>query len=245
MIVANQRPNPQKNNVAPIFTPQELELQRLAEFGRLSAFLIHDLSTPLTAAVITLEQLLAERPNKLIKQASRDLKQLERYVVAAKNQLRGESKLSSFSLTIAIHQVIMLLSGRAQHEQVKVLAKTIGSVYLRGDKAKFQQIMANLINNAIESYEGISSRAKIIEVNVVLTKDNQVSITVLDHGKGIKSKDLAKIFNAFYSTKKTIHRGLGLGLVSVKQFVEHDFRGRILVKSEPGDGTSFNLLLPL
>ena len=105
-----------RRNVTTGSSTKDLELQRLAEFGRVSASLIHDMSSPLTAAAITLDQVFAEQPNKLIKQASRDLRQLERYVIAAKHQLTGDSVPTSFSLTIAIHQVIMLLSSRPYSE---------------------------------------------------------------------------------------------------------------------------------
>lgn len=222
----------------------EIELRRLAEFGRVSATLIHELSTPLTAASITLEQLRQERSVSLVRRAQRDLKQLERYLNAARQQLKGQSEPTSFSLTVAIHQVVMILSARARSLDVKLLINTVGSVRLYGDKVKFQQIIANLINNAIDSYEGGSNRPRLVKVQVEAHKTFAV-VSVSDYGKGISRMELGRVFNPFYSTKAGAVKSLGIGLATVKRYIEQDFNGSIKVKSRTNYGSSFDLRLPL
>ena len=224
---------------------QEMELQRMAEFGRLGASLIHEMSTPLTAAALTLDQIRSEQPNVLLKKARQDIRQLERYVSAAKNQLKGESHETSFSLTVAIHQVVMLLSARAKSSNTKILVNTIGSIRLYGDVVKFHQIMANLINNAIEAYDEQTDFGRIVTISVSRPHQNSVSIVVSDNAKGIAPKDKARIFDPFFTTKQGKGRGLGIGLATVKKYVEVDFRGSIRVKSKLSAGTSFSVNIPL
>ena len=174
---------------------RDLHYFQLVELGRLSASLIHEISTPLTAVSLTIEELHRERPDKLIRKARKDIKYLEEYVDAARQQLSGDSNKSSFSMTIAIHQVVMLLGSRAKTKNTKILIQTIGSIRLFGERVKFQQIIANLINNAIESYDDIYDRQKIVNVKVSIGKYNTVQITVSDQGKGISNKDKEKIFD--------------------------------------------------
>lgn len=224
----------------------QLEMQRMAEFGRVSASLIHDLSTPLTAATLTLDQIKVQQSSdSLMKRARQDLKVLERYVSAARKQLQGESNNINFSLTVAIHQIVMLLSSRAKTQDVKLLVDTKATVRLYGDQIKFNQIMANLINNAIEAYDGIDHCPRIVTISVHLPRPNIVNIVVSDKGIGIKTKDKARIFEPFYSTKHGGDKGLGLGLANVKYYVVNDFNGKITAHYKPSSGTRFIITLPL
>ncbi len=223
---------------------QNNELLRLAEFGRVSAGLIHEMSTPLTAAVLTLDELKFEHRSSLIKRARRELKLIEDYVSAARKQLKGESNKRSFSLTIAIHQVVILLSGKAKERRVKILVNSIGSVRLYGDPVKFHQILANLLSNAIDAYDGVEGRPKVVMISVERAGSRSVKLSVSDNGQGIERKDQNHIFEPFYTQKKA-NRGLGLGLATVKQYVEQDFNGKISVKSKLSHGTKFTVRLPL
>ncbi len=220
------------------------EFQRFAEFGRLSAGLIHDISTPLCAAVLTLDELRTESPNVKIRRARQDLHQLERYIVAARKQLKNESSKTTFSLTIVIHQVAMLLTPRAKVHNIKLIVNTIASIRLYGDQVKLHQALSNLINNAIESYDDSSEYNRVVKISVSKTS-SRVIIKVTDYGKGIKQKDLQKIFEPFYSTKQEIGRGIGIGLATVKQNIEQEFDGKITVNSKYQKGTCFSISIPV
>lgn len=105
-------------------------------------------------------------------------------------------------------------------------------------------IMRNLVSNAIES---LGSEQERLVINFKIEDTNEsIIITVADNGKGIKEKDLELIFKPGYSTKfndKTgdIYRGLGLTLV--KDIVENQFCGSIVVESTYGEGTTFVIKL--
>lgn len=220
------------------------ELRRYAEFGRVSAGLIHELSTPLSAAALTLDEIKLEYPSSLVQRARKDIKQLEKYILAARKQLKGETCNTTFSLTIAIHQVVMLLSGRAKISNVKLVVNSIGSVRLHGDPVKFHQVLCNLILNAIEAYDGTAIEHRVVTILVRQTS-KAASITVSDNAKAISRKDRQRIFKPFYSTKQGLDRGLGIGLLTVKQYVEHDFKGKIKVRSNHATGTSFTVVVPM
>lgn len=237
---------PSDHQVLKLRDPQAIsdqELIRWAQFGRILAGLIHELSTPLTAAALTLDQLQHENHDRLIKEARRDLRQLERYVVAARNQLRGESSSISFSLNAAIRQVVKLFSSRAKTENVKLVVKLSGNIRMHGDLVKFHQIIANLINNAIDACE-YSANQRVVKIDSSLL--NQcATISVSDSGSGIEPENLSKIFEPFYSTKSTYGCRLGVGLDLVKRYIEYDFKGTIKVQSEVNTGTHFVLSIPV
>ena len=221
---------------------RKLELRRLAELGRISASLIHEMSTPLSSVTLTLDIMRQEKSSAQLIRARKDLRVLETYISAAKKQIKAESNQSNFSLTVAIHQVVMLLSSRAKMEHIKILVKTIGSIRLNGDLVKFHQIMANLINNAIESYEGCLDNPRLITITVNQLPSNDLLISVIDQGQGIRPNDKLRIFDPFYSRKE--QQGMGIGLAIVKQYVEQDFKGKVSVSSRVNENTNFSLILP-
>ena len=220
------------------------ELKRLADFGRVSADLIHEISTPLTSASLTLDQLKEEHSEDLIRRIQHDLKQLEHYVSVARRQLKGEIVISDFSLTVSIHQVVMLLEDRANAKGVKLLISSDAGIRLRGDPIKFHQIMANLINNAVDSYAGSANRPRFVRIQTGRRGSN-VFVVVSDNGCGIGRRDLVHIFRPFFSTKQANDRGLGIGLSLVKRYIEEDYNGSIRVRSRLSKGTAFTLTFPL
>ena len=220
------------------------DLKAWAEFGKLSAGLIHELSTPLAAATLTLEQINEDYPDQLVKQVRQNLHQLEVYILAARQQLRGESTLKFFSPSVAIGQISKLLSARARIAGVRLDIQCTSGIHLYGDSVKFQRIIANLVVNAIEAFD-----AKNVEtakkVKITLMQENETLVlNVSDNAVGIASKNLSYVFKPFFTTKSA-GGGLGIGLAMVKTFVERDFRGKIKVHSTLGEGTTFTVILPL
>lgn len=105
------------------------------------------------------------------------------------------------------------------------------------DPDHFTQALLNLYLNAIQAIGSDGT----LEVSVKLVSGRELHITVSDSGKGIKSDDLAKIFNPYFTTKAS---GTGLGLTMVQKVVE-EHQGTISVVSEPSLGTRFEMVIPL
>lgn len=215
-----------------------LEIQPFAEFGRIGASLIHDIANPLTAATLQLEEVGRGKQSESVRQVQRSLRQLERYLVAARKQIKRQSDLRIFSVSTEAKQVVHLLTNRARRSDIRLSIIKADNVKLYGDAVKFNQLIANLLANAIEATETKDAAiARPVELAIESVEDG-AKIIVVDHGIGIKEEDIDRLFEPFYSTKSLDRSGFGLGLALVKQYVEHDFHGTITVSSSHNEGTT-------
>jgi two-component system NtrC family sensor kinase len=221
------------------------ELQRLAELGRLSASLLHEISNPLTSALLHIEQ-YADKNSPAIKEARRSIRRIHRYVEAARQQARLESCQSRFAIAVQVSQVKRLALPIAKKANVRLTISTVPACSLYGDPVKFQQILANILINAIEAYERdlAPELDKFVKLDVLI-EQGQLVIRVQDWGSGIAIKDIVRIFEPFFTTKALSGHGLGIGLALVKQYVTEDFKGRLNVQSTRRRGTVFTIRLPI
>jgi two-component system C4-dicarboxylate transport sensor histidine kinase DctB len=223
-----------------------LELQRLAELGRLSATLLHEISNPLTAAMLHLEA--SETPSAdNIRQARKSIRQLRRYVQAARQQVRRESTLTDFRLRPQLAQIKRIVLPLARRAGVQLAFESPPDCHLYGDAVKFQQILANLIVNAIEAYGTADDLAPYLDKPVrvrLYSSEHALTIQVYDWGQGISPRNINRVFEPFYTTKSQAGHGLGIGLAIVKQYVMTDFGGTIAVQSSRRHGTLFTVSLP-
>jgi two-component system C4-dicarboxylate transport sensor histidine kinase DctB len=229
------------------------QLYRLAEFGRLSSGIFHDLINPLTAVSLNLEQIKDQSENKIssaksyLGQALIATRKMEDLIASIKRQLQRKSQRTEFSINEEIGQVIQILAYKARRAGVKIVWTASKDARLLGDAVKFSQIIINLLANSIEACEGITDEEITEEKNIDIkseAKDENIIITVRDQGEGIAQENIDKIFAPFFSTKQTDNRGLGLGLASTKSIVEKDFGGQITVTSQLGLGAEFSVRLP-
>jgi signal transduction histidine kinase len=100
----------------------------------------------------------------------------------------------------------------------------------------FHQILQNLLSNAIEASTGMKD-------TTIRVKISEKRITVSDNGSGIAAKNIPKIFEPFFTTKQSSHN-TGIGLHTVKTIVEEKLKGKIVVESMEGVGTTFTIDLP-
>ncbi|NCN99699.1 GHKL domain-containing protein [Candidatus Falkowbacteria bacterium] len=226
------------------------QLYRLAEFGRLSSGIFHDLINPLTAVSLNLEQIKSDANTKIIdtksylSQALSATHKMEGLIGCIKKQIQRKNSYTSFNVNKEIEQIIEILAYKSRQAQSKINFISNNNVYLYGDAIKFGQIIMNLIANSIEAgEEEKNNKEKKVLIKLEQT-EKQIIITVTDEGNGIAPEDLTKIFSPFFSTKSTAGRGLGLGLSSTKNIVEKDFGGIITVSSELKQGSQFTVSLP-
>jgi signal transduction histidine kinase len=221
------------------------ELQHFAKLGRMSASLLHEISNPLTAAMLNLE--LSDKQSAGVRRARRDMKLMRRYVEAARQQVKLQGKAASFRIQPQLDQLKCVIIPLARKSAVRVNIGTAPDCQLYGDPVKFQHILSNLIVNAIEAYGEIDDIYKPFRIiQVTLSRDNGcLVIDVNDWGKGISAEALPRLFDTFYTTKGQSGNGLGIGLAIVKQYVEDDFHGSITVSSSRPLGTQFIVKLPV
>lgn len=242
------------NELKEVQAEKIAQLYRFAEFGRLSSGVFHDLLNPLTAVSLNMEKIKnefsknnsTEETQRCIERAVLAARKMENFVVAVKRQLSQQHNSTEFSLSQEIKDVIDMLLHKTNDANVTVHFQSMGDVRVFGDATKFNQVMLNLITNAVEAYAPAfpSDEPGMREVIVVLdgSKDDIV-LLVQDAGVGIPVEHMQKIFEPFFTTKADT-QGLGIGLSLTKRIIEKNFGGTITVESKAGEGTVFTVCIP-
>ncbi len=221
------------------------ELSKMAEFGRLSQGLFHDLITPLSSVILHTEKLKnipkeeLETTEKTLEKAITASRQMAGYIQNIRSAMQGEREKQECDLRNELDDTIDFLSYRIRTENIYIHTDT-ENITWHGDAIKIRQVFSNLISNAIDSFEGIADgRKKEIEIKLYTT-DSKINLEIKDNGSGISKENIDKIFNPFFTTK-TPEKGTGIGLTTVKSIVENDLHGKIKVESEENIGTTFKI----
>jgi signal transduction histidine kinase len=109
-----------------------------------------------------------------------------------------------------------------------------------GDRVQLQQLVLNLIMNAVEAMSGVQDRRREIVITAGPGEGGEVVVAVRDSGVGLDSEEQDKIFDAFYTTKQT---GMGMGLAISRSIVEHH-GGRLWAEPNDGPGATFLFTIP-
>jgi len=226
------------------------ELERLQEFKEgFYANLSHEVRTPVNG-IIGLVELLKSKPNRAKKlEYLGSLEATSQHLVAIVNDVLDLSKIEAGKLelkeeTIDINNIIKTVFNSFQsicdEKSIKLVLRHEGNIPNRviGDRTKINQILYNLIGNAIKfTKEG--SVTLMIRYREKSASVTNVQLILKDTGVGIPSDKLASIFDPFEQIENDITvKGTGLGLNIVKKLVEL-MEGEIDVNSEPNIGTTF------
>lgn len=230
------------------------EVRRLETMRRdFVANVSHELKTPLTSIKGFVETLLegaledkensvnflkiinshADRLNTLINDLL-DLSHMESNEVVLKKE--------RFNLAKLVDELMLGFKSQAKKKQVELESELPKGLEVFGDKSKIEQVITNLINNAIK-YNKDKGFIRVYSEQSA----NEVKIVVEDSGSGIPARDLPRIFERFYRVDKARSRelgGTGLGLSIVKHIIElHS--GSVGVESTEGLGSKFFFTLPI
>lgn len=130
----------------------------------------------------------------------------------------------------------------AESQDIEIAVATHEGLQVLGDPDQLLAAVSNLVENAV-TYSSPGSRVAVLGTQV----DGMAHIKVTDHGIGISDTEIDRIFERFYRVDPARHRstgGTGLGLSIVKH-VAASHGGRVVVWSEPGEGSSFTMILPM
>ncbi|MFD3000944.1 sensor histidine kinase [Pontibacter toksunensis] len=145
-------------------------------------------------------------------------------------------QLSHFNVTELLQEIKVLLRGQLAAKNVKLqLEAPKESLILSADRAMIEQVLINLIKNAMEAVQE-QPEGKVV-VRAYHDERSRISIEVADNGHGMTTEAMAKIFIPFFTTKKS---GSGIGL-SLSRQIMRLHKGTISVQSELGKGTTFVL----
>lgn len=247
---ANRRKYP---NSQGIYSEEMEQVYKFAEFGKLSGGLFHDLTNSLTAISLNIEKIKQashqdKRPDgikKEIEMASRATIYMQNFVESVRRQISQNDRKENFMVVKELRRSIDLLTHRARKNQILMILKTKREFMIDASPVKFNQIITNLLSNAIDSYGPalkFNRCKKTIEIDLKEKKE-RIVISVKDYGSGIPKPILNKIFNPFFTTKDYA-KGTGIGLFLTKQIVENYFGGKIRVNTKEGKGSEFMVIIP-
>ena len=228
-----------------------VQAEKLSVLGQLSASISHELNQPLGAirsyadnARTLIEREDHESANEnlgritdITQRASRILKTLRAF---ARNEVEPATPVS---LTDAVTDALHMLDTRLHDSHVKVaLDFPTHAVMVMGGRVRLQQVVTNLVSNAIDAMSESAQR----RIDISITTNDQIAkMTVADTGDGIDPDHINKVFDPFHSTKSTPEKqGLGLGL-SVVQGIIRGFDGKISVRNRASGGVAFVIVLNL
>lgn len=217
--------------------------ERLAAIGEVSSKVAHEIRNPLNA--IQLYTNLIKRESREEGEAQEHLniiheetQRLNRFITKLLGFARPkEPSIKSMNLKNELNFVLNILLPDAKEKNIDVDINDVKeSTIILGDPDQLRECFINLAKNSVEAMENNG------KFTIYSIEDKEyISIFFKDTGKGIPKEDREKIFNPFYSTKKS---GTGLGLPMVKKIIEAH-RGKINIESEPGQGTVIEIRLPL
>jgi two-component system, OmpR family, phosphate regulon sensor histidine kinase PhoR len=227
------------------------ELRRLEQVRRdFVANVSHELRTPLAsirAMAETLQDGALSDPsvsNKflgtIVTEADRLTRISEDLLILSDAESRMPER-SRFRLSGLVDELLARFLPQADSAGIELVARIPSRTELYANPDQIEQVLLNLIDNAIK----YTSRGGRVEISAE-TDGSSTSFHVSDSGIGIKAKDLSRIFERFYRVDKARSRqsgGTGLGLAIVKHIVE-SHGGRVSVKSDFGRGSTFSVTLP-
>lgn len=225
---------------------------RLSEMGTLASSLAHELNQPLTAVVNyceTARELVAANPDAdtlaMIGEALADATAQAIRAGEIVRRLRDfishgetERKVESLPRLVTEANALALVGSREHGIEVQVqLDASAGDVFV--DRVQIQQVLVNLIRNAIDAMADSSVRS--LAISTALEAGETVRVSIEDSGSGISDAVASQLFQPFVTSKKS---GMGIGLSICRTIVEAH-GGRIWFEPAPDTGTIFHFTLPV
>jgi two-component system, cell cycle sensor histidine kinase and response regulator CckA len=223
---------------------------RLTLMGELAAAIAHEVNTPLMAMVTNagtcLQWLERERPDidgaraaveRVIRDGQRAGEVVRSIHALAK---RSPSDRALLDLNAVTQETISLIRGELRRAEVKVLTELAMELpFVLGDRVQLQQVLLNLIVNAMESMLPRQPAERLLTI-VSGREHDMVRVGVIDTGTGVDEAIRDRIFEALFTTKAN---GLGMGL-SISRSIVELHGGHLSITSRPGGGSEFRVLLP-
>jgi PAS domain S-box-containing protein len=225
---------------------QYLHAEKLSAIGKLSASIAHEFNNPLQGILAILKGLkkraiLEEEDRVLLDAAIGESDRIKELIRGLQEFNRPSSgRKAPMDVHKALDSMLLLHKNDFKGKRIRVerqYAEDLPQILAVPDQIK--QVFLNLLTNAADACR---TPGGVITVST-RHEQNRVAITITDTGIGIKPEEMGLIFQPFYTTKPEV-KGTGLGL-SVSHGIVENHGGAILVESQPGEGASFTVLLPI
>jgi C4-dicarboxylate-specific signal transduction histidine kinase len=226
-------------------------INRVSMMGELSASVAHEVNQPLSGIVSNgsacLRWLAADPPNlDEVREAVRDIVRDGKRAGAVIAHIRSLTKRAQvlgekLDLNETISEVLALVGDETKKRRVAVRTQFASDVSpVSGDRVQLQQILLNLIMNAMEAMNDVDGSTREIAITIQNLDEDQVVVSVEDSGRGLDANAANRIFEPFYTTKSG---GMGLGL-SISRSIVESHGGRLWAAANDGPGTTFHFTLP-
>ncbi len=224
-----------------------VQAAKLAALGQMSAGMAHEINQPLAAIrsyADNARTLIDLGRNELVRENLGEIADLTERMARMTGQLKQFARKSPGSaepvaVTAVIDGVLALMASRLRSDGVELeWLPPGGALKVWGEEVRLQQVLVNLLRNALDAMREQVERRLTIGV---ATDDRQVHVMVRDNGPGIASEVLPRLFEPFFTTKQA-GDGLGLGL-SISEGIVRDLGGQLVAGNHPGGGAVFTITL--
>ncbi|MEX1114725.1 MAG: ATP-binding protein [Akkermansiaceae bacterium] len=230
---------------------QLAQASRLGMLGELTASIAHEVNQPLGAILSNAEaaEILMASENPPLDEIRNILADIRR------DDLRADEIIRHVRSMVAREEVCMVpldpgslasgVAGLVRHDCKRrgiILSCEVagGMPQVRGGKVQLEQVLLNLLLNAMDAVKDQNPDEKTIRITVDLTEDGRVDIAVADTGTGIPPEIMPRVFDNFFTTKKS---GMGLGLALSRSIAEAH-GGNLIAENAPAGGAVFHFILP-
>ncbi|WP_205689015.1 sensor histidine kinase [Bacillus dicomae] len=211
----------------------------------------HELRTPL-AVIQSKTDILFQSPSATIEEKAMDISTISKecrrlsklvanlLLLARSDSDQIEMDKKTFEIDKLLEEIVDPYKEIASYQEKEMILKVEHGISFMGDRERIHQMMVILLDNAMK----YTNEGGHIQIDCTQT-NSSIRIRVKDDGIGVKDEDIPKLFNRFYQGDKarSASEGAGLGLSIANWIVEKHY-GKILVESEWGEGTCFEVILP-
>jgi PAS domain S-box-containing protein len=230
-------------------------VSRVTTMGELAASIAHEVSQPI-AAVITnggsclrwLAQMEEDSENldearKALQRIIRDGKRAGDVIARIRTLFKKvETPKESLDLNEAIREVVDMTRSEMDKRRVRLrLDLAIERPPILGDRVQLQQVMVNLILNAIEAMSSAEVHSRELVISTTIRAEAEILVTVRDSGTGLQPGRMEQVFEPFQTTKPG---GLGMGL-SISRSIVENHGGRLWASPNDGPGATFQFTIPV
>ncbi len=224
---------------------QVRQSEKLAAVGGLAAGIAHEIRNPLASISGSIEllgsQAQSEDDKTLMKIILKEIDRLNLLISDFLDYAKPEKNpVDLVSLKNLLLETLKLLEKDPRVQgRIRIFQDLQSEASILGDAQKLQQVLMNLLINAIQAMDKTADPQ--IQISLSQSLDHQVLLRIKDNGCGMNEKTKSKLFEPFYTTKS---KGTGLGLAMSHKILQ-SHRCRIVVESQEGLGTEFLLFFPL
>jgi PAS domain S-box-containing protein len=224
---------------------------RVATMGQLTASIAHEVNQPVAATMTNAQAALRflagqtadlDEVRQILNDIVKDGKRAGEVIGRIRDLIKkAPPRRDRWEINGAIHEVIELTRGEAVKNSISVQTELAdGLLLIRGDRVQLQQVILNLIINAVEAMSGPGDGPRELLISSGTAESGGVLVTMRDSGPGLAPATLERVFESFYTTKPG---GLGLGLSICRSIVEAH-GGRLWASANVPGGAVFQFTVP-